>query len=95
VLPEMSAKVAFLAPGASDALSSKPVLTVPAAAVAGSNGRAVVYKIEDGRAVEVPVLTGARFGAQIEIKEGLKEGDKVVAKADERIKPGVKLSVPT
>jgi RND family efflux transporter MFP subunit len=95
VLPEMSAKVAFLAPGASDALSSKPVLTVPAAAVAGSNGRAVVYKIEDGRAVEVPVLTGARFGAQIEIKEGLKEGDKVVAKADERIKPGVKLSVST
>jgi RND family efflux transporter MFP subunit len=95
VLPEMSAKITFLAPGAPATLSSQPVLTVPAAAVASRNGRAVVYRIEDGRAAELPVLTGARFGAQIEIKEGLKEGDKVIAKLDERIEPGVKLSVAT
>jgi RND family efflux transporter MFP subunit len=95
VLPEMSAKITFLAPGAAKFLSSKPVLTVPAAAVASRDGRAVVYRIEDGRAVESSVVTGSRLGAQVEIKEGLEEGDKVIAKADERIKPGVKVSLPT
>jgi HlyD family secretion protein len=94
VLPEMSAKITFLAPGAANVLSSKPLLTVPVAAVVNANGRAIVYQVENGRAVEVPVVTGARLGAHIEIKEGLQEGDKVVAKADERIKPGSKLAVP-
>jgi RND family efflux transporter MFP subunit len=92
VLPEMSAKVTFLAPGAASAASAKPVLAVPAAAVATANGRSVVFKVEDGRAAEIPVVTGARFGNQIEIKEGLKDGDKIVAKADPKIKPGVKLT---
>jgi RND family efflux transporter MFP subunit len=92
VLPEMSAKVTFLAPGAASAASAKPVLAVPAVAVASANGRSVVFKVEDGRAAEIPVVTGARFGNQIEIKEGLKDGDKIVAKADPKIKPGVKLT---
>jgi RND family efflux transporter MFP subunit len=95
VLPEMSAKVTFLGPGAAKFLASKPVLTVPASAVASRNGRAVVYRVEEGRAVESSVVTGARLGTQVEITEGLEEGDRVIAKADERIKPGVKVSLPT
>jgi RND family efflux transporter MFP subunit len=94
VLPEMSAKITFLAKGAESVLAGKPVITVPAAAVASRNGREAVFRVEEGRAVEVPVETGARLGNQIEIKAGLREGDKVVAKADEKIQPGVKLSVP-
>jgi RND family efflux transporter MFP subunit len=95
VLPEMSAKITFLAPGA--VLTGSPslsVLTVPATAVAAINGRAVVFQIKDDRAVEVPVVTGQTLGNQVEIKQGLKEGDKVVAKVDDRIKPGAKLSLP-
>jgi RND family efflux transporter MFP subunit len=94
VLPEMSAKITFMAKGAESVLAGKPVITVPAAAVASRNGREAVFRVEEGRAVEVPVETGARLGNQIEIKAGLREGDKVVAKADEKIQPGVKLSVP-
>jgi RND family efflux transporter MFP subunit len=95
VLPEMSAKITFLAPGAAvTETSNRPVLTVPAGAVAARNGRAVVFQMQDDRAVEVPVVTGQTLGNQVEIKQGLKEGDKVVAKVDDRIKPGAKLSLP-
>ena len=79
VLPEMSAKITFLAPGTVVTESSnRPVLTVPAAAVVARNGRAVVFQMKDDRAVEVPVVTGQTLGNQVEIKQGLKDGDKVV-----------------
>ena len=95
VLPEMSAKITFLAPGTVVTESAnRPVLTVPAAAVVASNGGAAVFQVKDDRAVEVPVVTGQTLGNQVEIKQGLKDGDKVVAKVDDRIKPGAKLSLP-
>lgn len=93
VLPEMGAKVTFLAPGTrADAMTVKPLLTVPAAAVAARDGRAVVFQVKENRAVEVPVTTGRRIGNAIEITGGLKEGDRVINKADDRIKNGTKVS---
>ena len=95
VLPEMSAKITFLAPGSAvTEASHRAVLTVPATAVAERDGRAVVFQMKDDRAVEVPVVTGQTLGSQVEIKQGLKEGEKVVAKVDDKIKPGAKLSMP-
>jgi hypothetical protein len=92
VLPEMSAKITFLAAGSkSDAANIQPLLTIPASAVATRNGRPVVFQIKEDRAVEVPVSTGQKLGSLIEIIGGLKEGDKVIAKADEQIRAGVKL----
>jgi HlyD family secretion protein len=93
VLPEMGAKVTFLAPGTrADAMTVKPLLTVPAAAVVARDGRAVVFQVKENRAVEVPVTTGRRIGNAIEITGGLKEGDRVINKADDRIKNGTKVS---
>jgi HlyD family secretion protein len=94
VLPEMGAKVTFLARGTSaDATTVKPLLTVPAAAVTARNGREVVFQINEDRAVEVPVTTGRRLGNAIEITGGLKEGDRVISKAEDRIKNGTKVSL--
>jgi RND family efflux transporter MFP subunit len=93
VLPEMSAKITFLAAGAkTDTAKSKPLLTVPAAAVAVRNGRQVVYQIKEDRAAEVAVTTGQKLAGLIEITAGLKEGDRVIAKVDAQIKDGVKVS---
>ncbi|HSQ13192.1 MAG TPA: efflux RND transporter periplasmic adaptor subunit, partial [Candidatus Deferrimicrobium sp.] len=79
VLPEMSAKITFLAAGATtDSANVKALLTVPAAAVTSRNGRQVVFQIKDDRAGEVPVATGQKLGNLIEITNGLKEGDKIV-----------------
>src|ERR1051325_6229732 len=94
VLPEMGAKVTFLAPGTNaDAMTVKPLLTVPAVAVTERDGRAVVFQIREDRAVEVPVTTGRRLGNAIEITSGVKEGDRVISKADDRLKDGTKVSV--
>lgn len=94
VLPEMGAKISFLGPGAADnAAGSKPVLTVPATAVVQRNGRAVVYQVKEERAVEVPVVTGQRLSSLIEIKNGLREGDKVIGKVDEKVKAGTKVAL--
>ncbi len=94
VLPEMGAKVIFLAPGTSaDATTVKPLLTVPAAAVTERDGRAVVFQIKEDRAVEVPVTTGQHVANAIEITSGLKEGDRVISKADDRLKNGIKVSL--
>lgn len=94
VLPEMGAKITFLAPGTrADATTVKPLLTVPAAAVARRNGREVVFQVKEDRAVEVPVNAGRRLGNAIEITDGLKEGDRVISNVDDRLKNGTKVSL--
>jgi RND family efflux transporter MFP subunit len=94
VLPEMGAKITFLAPGSSaEGANVKPLLTIPAAAVASRDGRQVVYQIQEDRAVEVPVTTGRKVGSLIEVTGGLKEGDKVISKADGQITAGAKVAL--
>jgi RND family efflux transporter MFP subunit len=96
VLPEMSAKISFLAAGADNSSAqSKALLTVPAAAVATRNGRTVVYQVRDDRAVEVPVTTGQKLAGLVEITDGLKDGDKIVSKVDDRFAAGVKVTQKT
>ena len=93
VLPEMSAKVAFLASGSASPGETKMLLTVPASAVAKRVGQQVVFQVKEERAVEVPVLIGQKFSGLVEIKSGLKEGDRVIGKVDEQIKAGAKVSL--
>jgi RND family efflux transporter MFP subunit len=94
VLPEMGAKIAFLPPGAADAATpGEAVLTVPAAAVVDRNGQQIVYQVKDDRAAATPVVAGRRFGNLIEIKQGLKEGDKVIGKVDKNIDRDTKIAV--
>lgn len=93
VLPEMSAKISFLAADASaGAADAKALLTVPAAAVATRAGRQVVFQTKDDRAVEVAVSTGQKLAGLIEITSGLKAGDKVIARVDDRLKAGAKIA---
>ena len=94
VLPEMGAKITFLAAGSSvDAAEMQPVLTVPVAAVATREGRQVAFQIQDDQAVEVPVSTGRKLGSLIEITAGLKSGDKVISNPDDRIQAGTPVSL--
>jgi RND family efflux transporter MFP subunit len=94
VLPEMGAKITFLTPGSTaDTANVKPLLTVPAAAVANRDGRQVVFQVNGDRAVETAVTTGRRIANSIEITGGLKEGDRVIGNVDEQIKNGTKVTV--
>ena len=94
VLPEMSAKATFLSKEVDEtAASAKSVLTVPVNAVAERDGKKVVFKVSDGIAREVPVVTGATLGSMMEIQEGVSPGDKIIARVDEKITDGVKVVV--
>jgi RND family efflux transporter MFP subunit len=94
VLPEMGAKITFFAAGSDEsAAQTKPLLMLPATAVATRNGRLVVFQVKDDRAAEIPVVLGQRLGNLVEIKEGLKEGDKVVGNIDQALRNGAKVSI--
>ena len=93
VLPEMSAKVHFLPRPSRAAVDTQPVLVVPSTAVAERNGRSVVFVVERGRAVEVPVVVGRQVGSSVAIREGLHPGVQVVDSVGARLRGGAKVTV--
>lgn len=96
VLPEMSAKVAFLSRETPEAERAPRTVVTPAAIVE-RDGRKVVFLVREGRAVEVALQTGAVYGEALEVKQGqsvvLKPGDKVVLKPPEKLRDGAAVSV--
>ena len=94
VLPEMSAKVAFLTQETPEAERAPRTVVTPAA-LADRNGRKVVYVVREGKAVETPLQTGATYGEMLEVKQGLQPGDKVVLKPSERLRDGAAVAAPT
>lgn len=87
VLPQMSAKVAFLerAPTPEE---TAPRLAVPARAVTDTGGSKAVFVVRDGRARRVPVTTGRPLGDMVEIVSGLQAGERVVLAPPESLKDG-------
>ena len=90
VLPEMSLKVQFLK-DSTVVDSSGPKLTVPAAAVVSKNGSKVVFVVEGDHVVETPVTLGEAVGNGLEVKSGLKDGDKVVLSPANKLRSGSKV----
>jgi HlyD family secretion protein len=79
VLPEMSAKVAFLSPETPQSTFAAPAkLTIPQSALTERRGEPVVFVAHEGTAVETSVKAGERLGSQIEILTGLRAGESVV-----------------
>lgn len=76
ILPDMSAKVAFLDRKVS-AVERKLIFSVPSSAVFDLDGRQHVYVFEDGKAQLRPVEVGSRVGNQIEI-HGITPGTRVL-----------------
>lgn len=72
----------------------KDALVLPSGAVRDADREAPwVLALQDGRAVRVPVRLGLRGIGAVEIVEGLKEGDAVIAQtekavAGDRVRPG-------
>jgi RND family efflux transporter MFP subunit len=92
ILPEMSAKVAFLEheAGQGDQL---PRTAVNPAAIVKSETRQGLYLVQGEHVVFVPVTVGARLGDMVEVS-GVKSGDRVAMKPLERLKDGTKISLP-
>jgi RND family efflux transporter MFP subunit len=93
VLPEMSAKVHFLPRPSRVAVDTMPVLVVPGTALVERSGRSVVFVVEGGRAVEVPVVAGRQVGSSVAIREGLRPGVLVVDSVGAALRGGTKVTV--
>ena len=91
VLPDMSAKVAFLerAPTADE---RRPVPAVQARAVVERDGRKQVFAIRDGRAQRIEVTTGRKLGELVEVR-GVAAGERVVLDPGEAMRDGVAVTV--
>jgi RND family efflux transporter MFP subunit len=90
ILPQMSAKVAFLerAPNQEE---RAPRLAVPAKAIVEKGGPAV-FVVKDGKAARTPVKTGAKLGDMTEILSGLKAGDQVALSPPDDLADGGKVA---
>ncbi len=93
ILPEMSAKVAFLSREMVPE-EEKPLKAVPASAVVSLGGQSVVFLVNGDRAVEKKVRTGRRMDTMVEILEGLGAGDKVVLNPGGGLKSGTRVKIP-
>lgn len=93
ILPEMSAKVAFLSrPVAAGEQQSRT--TVNPEAVVEREGRKVVFLVKDNRVVETPVELGAKIGDAVEVMSGVKAGDSVVLRPGDKLRDGSRITVP-
>ena len=92
ILPEMSAKVAFLSKEMPEGERAPRTVVSPSALIDRAGGKGV-YVVRDGKAVATAVQTGAVLGEWLEVKQGLKPGDKVVIKPSERLRDGAPVSV--
>jgi hypothetical protein len=87
VLPDMSAKVAFLSqPVQAGEREARPAVNTEA--VVTRDGRTLVYQIQDGKAIATPVRTGRKLGDAVELLEGPAVGTRVVLRPNERVKDG-------
>jgi len=92
ILPEMSAKVAFLSREVTRD-EERPRLALNPAAIRNHNGGTMVLLLKDSRVVETPVTVGPAIGDMMIVLAGVKAGDKIVIKPLDRLKNGDKVKV--
>lgn len=66
----------------------REVLSVPKDALVQARGGWTVFVAEEGKAQPRPVQIGVALGDRFEVLDGLSEGDVVVTRGNERLRPG-------
>lgn len=92
ILPEMSAKVAFLSREVTKA-EEQPRTAVSASALADRNGSTYVFIVVQNKAELRKVRTGAKMGDMTEIISGAAAGDKIVLDPPEKLKDNSRIKV--
>ena len=92
LLPEMSAKVAFLSRPL-DPAERQAVLAVPKKALVTRNGKTSAFRLDGALVRLVTPTLGPDLGDLAEVKAGLKEGDKVVLSPPDSLKDGSRVKI--
>ncbi|MFM0049424.1 efflux RND transporter periplasmic adaptor subunit [Caballeronia grimmiae] len=91
VLPDMSAKIAFLSKPVPPE-DKKAVVAVQPTAVVTRGGKQVVYIVDHDKAREMPVTTGERVGDLLAVS-GVKPGDTLVLAPGDKLENGASITV--
>jgi RND family efflux transporter MFP subunit len=92
ILPEMSAKVAFLERAVAAGETTSRVAVSPRA-VTTRGGASTVFVVKDGRAQAVAVKTGAALGEFVEIDAGLVGGERAILDPPAKLRDGARVAV--
>ena len=93
VLPEMSARVAFLAPASSSGSERTVQVWVPRDAVRRHEGETAVYLLRGDRVAVEKVEVGPQVGSDVQILNGLGPGERVVIGDTPPVAPGQRVRV--
>jgi len=69
------------------------ILRIPLYAVVNKLGRKLVYRIQEGKALETPVQLGANFGFSVAVTRGLSDGDQVVVIGQDKLVNGAVVAI--
>lgn len=94
VLPDMSAKVAFLSRAIAPE-NNQPVTALLKKAIVRRDGKDVIFVVENQRVKQITVTTGQDIGDMIEIRQGLKGGETVVIDPSEKLHDGSRVELAT
>ncbi|MGQ0594478.1 MAG: efflux RND transporter periplasmic adaptor subunit [Gammaproteobacteria bacterium] len=92
ILPDMSAKVAFLSQEPTPE-ERQAVVSVPVGAVVSREGKAIVFVLREGRVAEVAIETGMQLGDQVVVVRGVASGDRVVLDPPEDLSSGAEVAI--
>jgi RND family efflux transporter MFP subunit len=92
ILPEMSAKVAFLSREIL-AEEEKPLKTIPASSVVSQGEDSVVFVLNGDRVFEKAVRTGRRLDTMVEVLQGLGPEDRVVVHPGSGLRNGTRVKM--
>ena len=85
--PGMSAKVRVKSP------SNEKAIIIPYKAVTEMLGEFFVYVIEDNKATQHKIVLGKQVGANVIVREGLKEGEKIAVEGVQNLREGSTVAV--
>ena len=94
--PEMSCNVTFLQPQKSAEkkdVAPQRIVTIPKDAITTRDGKPVVFQIEDRKARQLPVVTGADLHGQVIVKQGLGGSETLVNNPPQNLRDGEAVKV--
>jgi len=92
ILPEMSAKVAFLQRPVTPE-EQKPSVAINPISIINRGNKKIVFIVKNNKAIETPVKTGEKLGDVIEVLDGVKAGDRIIAKPSDKLKNGSRIKI--
>lgn len=94
ILPEMSAKVAFLSQELPPELRTRRTVIAPQAVVE-RGGRRVVFLVREDRAVQRPIELAGKLGELLEVVSGVEPGERVIADPPAQLNDGGRVALPS